>query len=216
MRTERQKQQQREASARYRAAHPDVERTYYARHRDERLAYQIKWQHENPDKVRATREKGRGTAALRMRRWRAANPDKVKAAEARAVASGASKLKQRRHRVRHREEMNAVSAAAMREFRANHPEEYRAIRKAWEAENREKMITYQVERKRKTTGKLSPGIVALLMEEQGGKCPYCFADLKVVGFALDHYMPLKLKGEHCDSKCLALSARHRPIRASRQ
>lgn len=53
-------------------------------------------------------------------------------------------------------------------------------------------------RKREVGGKLSPWIVDLLLQEQGGCCAYCDADLVLSGMHLDHYIPTALDGPNED------------------
>jgi 5-methylcytosine-specific restriction endonuclease McrA len=66
-------------------------------------------------------------------------------------------------------------------------------------------------RKRQGEGRLSVGIVLLLMVEQGHRCPYCLTDLRRGGYHIDHYVPLALGGPHQDSNvqltCPACNAR---------
>jgi 5-methylcytosine-specific restriction endonuclease McrA len=45
---------------------------------------------------------------------------------------------------------------------------------------------------------ISAGLYQLLMQEQGGKCPYCAASLIEVGFNFDHYIPVNRGGANED------------------
>jgi len=50
----------------------------------------------------------------------------------------------------------------------------------------------------RNAGTLSPHLAEFLMEEQGGKCAYCFANLLKTGFHMDHYIPVVLGGRNED------------------
>jgi len=53
-------------------------------------------------------------------------------------------------------------------------------------------------KKRSNGGQLSRGLENVLMLEQGCRCPYCYSDLKLSGYDLDHYIPVDLGGPNED------------------
>lgn len=74
-------------------------------------------------------------------------------------------------------------------------------------ENPEVYHNLRVKRRALYKGKgLSKGVISLLLEEQGCKCPGC---LKTLGdnFHLDHVNPLSKGGEHCDNNIQLLCPR---------
>jgi 5-methylcytosine-specific restriction endonuclease McrA len=81
-----------------------------------------------------------------------------------------------------------------------HPERHRSYCKAWEKNNPDAVRRkYQDRRARKQGGggKLSPGLIPLLLNRQGGQCVYCPADI-TGEFHLDHRIALKAGGLHAD------------------
>lgn len=73
-----------------------------------------------------------------------------------------------------------------KDWKEKHPHEVRI-----QAHNRRATI-------KENGGKISSDLWQILLAEQDGQCPYCFADLYSVGFHLDHFMPLALGGANED------------------
>lgn len=197
---------QKEASRRYRIRHPDRVKAAAATQYAKNPKYQLEWRKRNPEAYAAIRMRTRAKPETteQQKRWATANPNKVAA-------------KQKRYREKHREELAARTqrrrnanpdvwrernAESKRKIRIERPEEYKAQRDAWVARNREKMVGYCAKRNaliKGNSGSLSNGLVDVLLEEQGHRCPYCwqrFGDGLL--WTLDHYRPLRRGGTHED------------------
>jgi len=180
-------------AARYlrtRQKHLDRAKAYRIANRERLLVKQKEYREKNAEKIAAYRlinsdqqaawrTNHREEAAQCTRDWRLRNPERV-----------------RKHRV---------------DAYKNHPDRwskfyYANIEKIkkriaeWRKANHDRVLIYaENKRASKSGGKISIGLVKLLLEEQGGACPYCFRDLEFTGINLDHYIPLSRGGKHCDS-----------------
>lgn len=169
------------------------------RAKEKKRAYSAAWRLANPDR-----------AAKAKRDWYLRNCDRVKA-KARALHRknhvpkrvkiedpvNHAKQWQRNYYARNRAKMIARASA---HYRANPKQKYRKGRE-WIKANQAKVASYRRNRRAKiagAAGKLSPGIIHILMAAQMGRCVYCSADLTGVRRELDHRMPLKLGGAHKD------------------
>ena len=175
--------------------------------------YQKQWRLRNPEAYAAIRERGKEVIKECGLRWRKNNPDKVAAIVARYNSKNPPRERMAKWRAANPEKSRANSAAFQAKKRAERPEHMRRLRKAWERKNRERLNTYVVQRKTLIGDqKLSSGLVDLLMSEQGNRCPYCPKKITKC-FALDHYMPLALGGQHADINiqltCRTCNARKR-------
>lgn len=98
-------------------------------------------------------------------------------------------------------EYRKAQAESIREWVKNNPEKMALARKNWLAKN-EGIQRYYTQnyraKKRKNGGEISQGLETILFSEQGGRCPYCEADLHVTGYDLDHYIPVDLGGPNLD------------------
>jgi 5-methylcytosine-specific restriction endonuclease McrA len=196
------------AQKRYRERHPDRVRAAAAAQYAKNPKYQLEWRKRNPEAYKAILERKREKPETveRQKRWEAANPDKVLA-------------RQRRYREKHRAELaertrlrreadpdpdtrRARDAALKQQLRVERPDECKAQRDAWVAKNRDKMVGYCAQRNaliKGAPGSLSDGLIDLLLDEQGHRCPYCwqrFGD--GLPWTLDHYLPLRRGGAHND------------------
>lgn len=168
--------------------------------RDRNPGYTVGWNKRNPDKLRAivARTNAKPETKAYRKKWRASNPDSVRASQARTNAKDPSYERLKRSRLKNPDATKRKAAAYSRKWRAANKEKYKSDRAAWESKNREVMREYCNQRRAKASKRLSRGLVYLLMQEQGGKCPYCSTDLRVSGHSIDHYMPLSLGGAHED------------------
>lgn len=181
-----------------------------------RGGYSTLWARAHPDIIRERRARfnAKPETKVYQDRWRAANPDKVKAARARSDAKDPPYERLKRSRRKNPEATKSKAAAYMREWTAINRCRHRSSRKAWEADNKETLLGYCAKRRAHTKlGRLSKGLIPLLMAEQGAKCPYCLCDLMNGGFSLDHYIPLSLDGAHEDGNiqitCRSCNSRKR-------
>ena len=125
-----------------------------------------------------------------------------------------------KNRKEHRKNRPDLMCAASKRYRDNHPEYAKrqadrirqwvlknpelahTARARYSKEHPEKFRFYQQSRRarlRNDGGVLSSGLVILLLEEQGNKCPYCCKDVASTGFHIDHVIPVSLGGHHEDS-----------------
>lgn len=206
---ERKRRLQREAQVRWRAKNPDKAKQQNDKFRKENPGYQTAWCKKNPDKARAIRSRiyAKPEHQEYLRKWRENNPEKVIAAQKRTDEKNPSRLRTSKWRAANIDRVREADAAYAIEWRAKNAERFRAVRKMWEQNNRELLLTYQAKRRVQTEGKLSKGLVDLLLEEQGWKCPYCLCELSKEKFSMDHYMPLALGGAHSDDNIQLTCAR---------
>lgn len=199
--TERKARLQREANARWRARNPDKVKAQNAKRYAANPGYVNEWNRRNPEKVRANRARTNAkpeTVAWR-KRWREENADKIKAYQAVTNAKDHPTERMRRWRAKNGDKNREANTELKRNWREANLERHKEVRRVWEQENRELLLTYSAKRRTQTsTGRLSRGLVALLLEEQGSKCPYCFGAISKSRYSMDHYMPLALGGDHHD------------------
>lgn len=172
--------------------------------RARQLAYVRAYQAKHPERVQATREKSNAKRKAEgyFQKWAKDNPDKEKAKHARYRAKDPERAREkvRKWRTANVDARRKADADAKRIVRAADPEGVRTYQRAWKAKNPERISDYNGDRYSKAPrGRLSRGLRALLMSEQGGRCPYCLSDLATVGATLDHYVSLKRGGQHIDS-----------------
>lgn len=125
----------------------------------------------------ANREKARAYAA----EWRKKNKEKERALTA-------------AYRDANRETLRLRG----RENYRKHSEARRRYVARYKAENKGAYRVYHANRRARMATKLSPGIVAALMDRQRGECVYCAIDIREENH-IDHIMPLALGGENVDS-----------------
>lgn len=116
-----------------------------------------------------------------LRAVRRANPEKNRAT-VRAWAAANRERKQ-------------LANAAWRE--ANR-DRMQVVRAAWKKANADRIRVHNATRRARSrsSGRLSPNIVPLLMAKQSARCAACACEL--VEFHLDHILPLALGGSHTD------------------
>jgi 5-methylcytosine-specific restriction endonuclease McrA len=172
-----------DARARKRAANPVAPRVNLTpeeraqRNRDR----SAKFRAENPERAKAENEawriKNREHARLKTIAWREANPGRA------AIASRAWSEKNRE-----RDRANSLL------WQKNNPD-------------RCKIRNHNYRARKAGRGKLSAGLVELLLSEQGARCPYCWTDISQSERHLDHYMPLALGGRNEDGNMQLLCPR---------
>lgn len=113
-------------------------------------------------------------------------------------------IKQRKAQ-RYQETKNDCNARSKANYAANR-EKYIAQNKQWMKDNPEKMgvIRANRDKREKSGGRLSVGLVEKLLDLQKSRCACCGKSL-ANGFHLDHIMPLKLGGLNVDSNIQLLT-----------
>jgi 5-methylcytosine-specific restriction endonuclease McrA len=185
MTIEQRREAARRAKAKYRASEKGratesaYGRSYREKNRDVLLpqmrAYAAVYRRENPEKIktdqRVYRERpgNRERARKQTAEWRRLNPGRTNDAMRRRYAANREYLLEKSLK--------------------------------WQRDNPDKVAirahNYRA-RKMAAGGRLSAGLVSLLLTEQDGKCCYCFVVFEGVGFHLDHYTPLILGGTNDD------------------
>lgn len=175
-------------------------------------------------------------AAKNNKKWRAANKEKVKADKAAYEIKNKERIKAWRmawreanaeylkcywdiYRSCHREDAKARSVAwraanttrsrnGVRTWRAANPEKAKKILDAWKKANPDMKRIYDQNRKAKkrSSGKLSKGIVEKLFKQQSGRCACCGDNLGK-DYHIDHIMPIALGGANVDSNVQLLKKR---------
>jgi len=96
---------------------------------------------------------------------------------------------------------DAVKESARRS-KAKHAEVRRAEVRQWFADNPDRRVEYEQNRrakKRSNGGILTVGIKGKLFRLQSGKCPCCHGKFPIGKMHMDHNMPLALGGSHNDT-----------------
>lgn len=135
------------------------------------------WRKNNPEKARA---------AIKI--WKEKNPVKVAEDRAKWASNNPEKI-----------------SAAVRRYRNKNPNGAKRASNKWKKSNLEKCRVINNNRRDKTKGRLSPGIVGMLFAKQGGICPACGLLLNK-DFHIDHKVPLSKGGLNVDTNVQLLHA----------
>ena len=124
-------EKRREASRKWRVAHPEYYRKYRAAHAERAKESSRKWHAANPEKAKETN-----------RKYRAANPEKVRETSRKYRAANLEKIREtsRKYHLANLEKIKEQH----RKWRAENPERIRAALKKWRAENPERVRDYRL------------------------------------------------------------------------
>jgi 5-methylcytosine-specific restriction endonuclease McrA len=131
------------------------------------------------------RAKTRAQASERTKRWNESNPEKKRAYSA-------------LYRQRHPEKARAAVAKALKVWRARNAEKLARDNARWYAEHPEARRLKQHNRKIRTRGRISKGIVEKLLILQKGKCVACRDLLSRTGYHIDHIISVARGGANED------------------
>lgn len=175
----------------------------YAHDREKAKAVARAWKDRNKERVTQYRKEYRETHAEeiatyndlskeRQAEWRAEHKEEaVEYAKQYRIEN--KKVIAQKRREKYLLNIEAVKQRA-RELYPRHRERMSASSKTHRATRKDLHAAYgENKRIRRLNGE------GKLMTEQGHKCPYCLGDLRVIGFNLDHYVPLARGGPHQDS-----------------
>lgn len=202
--TEREKLRARERANEYRLKFPERcrenKRRWYLANKDKVKARSKKWHSANADRVRLLRLENRNNNRSRYRdlskKWRAANSDKCKAYRDSKKGTVAQKQWWDNYYAKNKEK---IRLRARLHYLNNKEDRYRKIR-LWIKNNPDKLLAFRRNRRAKklgASGVVTPGIEAMLLVKQSGRCAYCKTDITKKRH-LDHIIPLCRNGRHED------------------
>jgi 5-methylcytosine-specific restriction endonuclease McrA len=158
--------------------------------------YKLGYREKNADKIAVYNEQNKG----RQAEWRDGHREEA-AGYARAYREKNKKDLAEKRREHYLQNKGKIKSASAKRYQGN-KEAAIEYAKQYRVENPQVSAVYAENkrvRKKQGAGRLSRGLPALLLAEQGGKCPYCYGSLGDLGYHLDHYMPLALGGPNEDN-----------------
>jgi 5-methylcytosine-specific restriction endonuclease McrA len=180
-------------------------------HQKEQIKARVKaWKDSNREHVLENKKQYRKENAEKIAEYSEKNKDRYFAYRESRREEANSYAKQ------YREQNKEAISEKRREKYFLNPETVKTKQKEWYAANKDRAREYKRwhmiarkdwhvayahtkrARKKQGVGKLSDGIVQVLMTEQDHKCPYCLVDLRISGHHIDHYVPLALGGPNQD------------------
>lgn len=182
----------------------------YQRQRERQIARTRAWKEANKERVQEYKKQYRKENADKIAEYNENNKDRQAEWRESHREMAAAYAKQ------YRKDNNKIISQKKREKYLANSEEVKAKRREWYYANidqaRESIRRHRIAnpkmyavyahnkriRKKQGEGKLSNGIIDILMQEQGCKCPYCLVDLRISGHHIDHYVPLAMGGPNQD------------------
>lgn len=119
--------------------------------------------------------------------------------------------------VKYRAEKPELVTVSQKSYRDKNRDQRNALRREYSKKFPERLLNYN--RKRMNgigCDKLSDGLTAILMSEQGGKCAGCCADLNHNIAQLDHFTPIKIGGRNIDSNIQLLCKQCNQSKSAKQ
>lgn len=168
---------------------------YRAANRERLRAADAVWRSANPDKVRASREKGLAEHRARTKAWRAANKERLRASRAAYYAKNKSK------------ELSAGKA-----YKTQNSEQVKKAAAAYKRRNRSRVLACN-QKRRSLKRSVTRDAAAIQAWESAWRksesviCHWCKGEFKGRDCHADHVIPLSKGGEHSVSNlAIACSA----------
>jgi 5-methylcytosine-specific restriction endonuclease McrA len=195
---EEKKRRKAESDKRYREAHKPTQEQLAKRAEKNR-----RWRERNPERMRELSRKYYAENPEKFRALHKAerlrNPEKIRERFAAWAAKNKDHLKQyRAARYRANKEQDLANSKI---WKAANAERIKEWMRRYRTENPQASVIHQQNRrarKRQNGGKLSKGVAQKLLVLQRHKCACCKANLRLVGYQLDHIEPLALGGRNDD------------------